>query len=119
MRLRATTARSTLLTSGAICGSSRRTRCSTFRDYWTRATRERWCKALSRQCNSAHLLRRVKHHPVASVAVSGLAAMAAKHIWHQHQARGRLLDLDRGSVGMGRTLPAMPSVVGLGAGGDR
>ena len=51
------------------------------------------------------LVQRVKHHPVASVAVAGLAAMAAKHIWDQHQARGRLLDLDRGSVGMGGPSP--------------
>jgi hypothetical protein len=34
------------------------------------------------------LLQRVKDHPVASVAVAGLAAMAAKHIWDQHQQGG-------------------------------
>jgi hypothetical protein len=32
------------------------------------------------------LLQRVNDHPVASFAVAGLAAMAAKHIWDQHQA---------------------------------
>ena len=51
------------------------------------------------------LLQRVKDHPVASVAVAGLATMATKHIWDQHQARGRLLDLERGSIGVGGTLP--------------
>jgi len=34
------------------------------------------------------LLQDAKNHPVASVAVAGLAAVAAKHLWDQHQQTG-------------------------------
>ena len=37
--------------------------------------------------------------------VQGSQQAVQQHTWDQHQARGRLLDLDRGSIGMGGPSP--------------